>query len=124
MLKAQMLATALDVYFSDPALGTNQIGAYSGLGSKQQPVGGFAIDLTTICQMTDSSTGTGACGGNYEDASSAFGGATSATISQLLTNAASQSNAGGSTWYGNTKATQVLAKDTFDAIDNQVAFAA
>src|SRR5204862_7159166 len=27
MLKAQMLATALDVYFSDPALGGNRIGA-------------------------------------------------------------------------------------------------
>src|SRR5207244_3394485 len=30
MLKAQMLATALDVYFSDPALGGNKIGAPSG----------------------------------------------------------------------------------------------
>src|SRR5215467_12171939 len=111
MLKAQMLAAALDVYFSDPALGGNKIGAYNGLGSKQQPVGGFTIDLTTICQMTYNSNGTGSCGGKYENTSSAFGGATSATIAQLLTYAASQSNAGGSGWYGNTKSTQVLAKD-------------
>jgi len=43
-------------------------------------------------------------------------------LSDLLTYAASQSNAGGSTWYGQVKATQGLAKDTFDAINNQVAF--
>jgi hypothetical protein len=36
---------------------------------------------------------------------------------------ATQSNAGGSTWYANVKATQGLAKDAFDAINNQVAFA-
>jgi hypothetical protein len=40
-----------------------------------------------------------------------------------LAYAASQSNVGGSTWYGNVKATQELAKDAFDAINNQVAFA-
>src|SRR5206468_4926450 len=39
MLKAQMLATALDVYFSDPALGGNQINA-------AVPIGGLTIDLT------------------------------------------------------------------------------
>jgi hypothetical protein len=102
MLKAQMLATALDVYFSDPALGGNQIGAPA-------PIGGVKIDLTNI--------------GSFENVSSAFGGATSLTVSQMLAYAASQSNAGGSTWYGNVKATQVLAKDAFDAINNQVAFA-
>ncbi|TME11058.1 MAG: hypothetical protein E6I69_00915 [Chloroflexi bacterium] len=40
MLKAQMLATALDVYFSDPALGGNRIGAPA-------PIGGLTIDLTS-----------------------------------------------------------------------------
>ena len=39
MLKAQMLATALNVYFSDLALGGNKIGAPA-------PIGGLAIDLT------------------------------------------------------------------------------
>jgi hypothetical protein len=39
----------------------------------------------------------------------------------MLTYAASQSNAGGSTWYGNVKATQQLAKDAFDSINNQAA---
>jgi hypothetical protein len=115
MLKAQMLATALDVYFSNPALGGNKIGAPA-------PIGGVTIDLTQVCQMIDGSGGTGTCGGTYENASSAFGGASSLTVSQMLAYAASQSTVGGTTWYANVKATQVLAKDAFDAINNGVAF--
>jgi hypothetical protein len=97
MLKAQMLATALDVYFSTPGLGGNKIGAPS-------PIGSDVIDLTNVPPD-----------GNV---SAAFGGATSMSVSALLSYAASQSNAGGSLWYGNGKAMQGLAKDTFDAINN------
>ena len=110
MLKAQMLATALDVYFSDPALGGNQIKAPA-------PIGGQKIDLTKVCKNI------GSCS-VYENTSSAFGGATSLTVSQILACAAKNSNAGGSVWYGQVKATQELAKDTFDAINNEVAFGA
>jgi hypothetical protein len=118
MLKAQMLATALDVYFSNSALGGNKIGA-------AQPLGGVKIDLTQVCNMLDnSSTGSGTCSGSYSNASSAFGGATSLTVSQILAYAASQSNAGGSIWYGNVKSVQQLAKNTFDAINNQAAIIA
>jgi hypothetical protein len=93
MLKAQMLATALDVYFSDAALGGNRIGAGAS-------VGGVIIDL---------------------QAWSAAFGAPRLTVGQMLTVAASQSNAGGSLWYGNVKIVQELAKSAFDAINNQVA---
>jgi hypothetical protein len=103
MLKAQMLSTALDVYFST-----------SGLGSVD-------IDLTSICRMIDGSGGTATCPGTYEDTSSAFTSSCE-SVSQLLIDAAAQSNLGGSSWYGNVKTMQVLAKDTFDAINNQVAF--
>jgi len=109
MLKAQMLATALDVYFSDPALGGNKIGAPG-------PIGGVAIDLTQICANIPTCS-------TFINASSAFGPATSLTISQALAYAASQSNVGGSVWYGNVKSTQEQAKDVFDAVNNQVAFA-
>ena len=122
MLKAQMLATALDVFFSDPALGGNKIGQYNGLGSSQPAIGGLSIDLTMICAMIDGS-GTGTCSGSFQNVSSAFGGATSMTVSQMLAYASSQANLGGSTWYGNVKSTQELAKNAFDAINNQVAFA-
>jgi hypothetical protein len=115
MLKAQMLATALDVYFSDAALGGNKIAA-------PVSIGGVMIDLTKICKMIDSSGGSGSCGGSFQNVSSAFGGATELKVMQLLTYAAGQSNAAGTSWYGQVKATQELAKNTFDAINNGVAF--
>lgn len=108
MLKGQMLATALDVYFSDPALGGNKIKAPS-------PIGGQKIDLTKVCKNIPACT-------TFENTSAAFGGAKSMTVLELLTYAGGKSNAGGSSWYGQVKATQELAKDTFDAINNQVAF--
>lgn len=111
MLKAQMLATALDVYFSDPALGGNKINAPA-------PIGGVLVDLTKICKAPNG----GVCSSGYQNTSSAFGGASSLTVAQLLSYASGQSNAGGSVWYGNVKATQELAKNTFDAINNQSVF--
>lgn len=105
MLKAQMLATALNVYYSSPALGGNQIGA-------PQPIGGLTIDLVHVCGNSSDSC---------IDVSAAFGGASSMTVSQMLAYASGQSNAGGSVWYGNNKAMQGLAKDVFDAINNETA---
>jgi hypothetical protein len=118
MLRAQMLSTALDVYFSNPALGGNKISA-------PVPIGGVTIDLTKICQMIDGSGGTATCSGSYENVSSAFGGATSMTILSMLgyQNTADPLADKGAVWYGQSKALQVLAKDAFDAINNGVAFA-
>jgi hypothetical protein len=123
MLKAQMLATALDVYFSDPALGGNKIGAFNGLGSKQPAIGSVTIGLTQICQMIDGSSAS-TCAGSYENVSSAFGGATSMTVLGMLSyqNTSDPLADAGANWYGQLKATQVLAKDAFDAINNGVAF--
>ena len=45
-------------------------------------------------------------------------------VADMLTYAAGKSNVGGSTWYGNVKSTQEMAKNAFDAINNQVAFGA
>jgi hypothetical protein len=115
MLKAQMLSTALDVYFSDSTLGGNKIGAPGAIG----PV---KIDLTHICSMIDGSGGTATCSGTFLNCSSAFGGATCLSVFDILTYAGSQSNVGGSVWYAQVKATQVLAKNVFDAINNRVAF--
>ena len=116
-LKAQMLATALDVYFSDATLGGNKIAAPTALGAVK-------IDLTQVCTITDNSGGSGSCAGVLQNVTAAFGGVTSKTISSMLTYAASQSNVGGVTWYGNVKATQALAKNVFDAINNRAAYLA
>jgi hypothetical protein len=118
MLKAQMLATALDVYFSDAALGGDKIFAFNG--GNNVKFGSVKIDLTSICAMIDGSSSS-TCSGTTENATSAFGGSTCLSVSALLTYAAGQSNIGGSTWYNQVKATQVLAKDTFDSINNSVA---
>src|SRR5213078_107583 len=121
MLKAQDLATSLDVYFSDPALGSNKINAPS-------PVGLRLIDLTQICNMLDQSGGSATCSGVYQNASSVFGGNSCLFVYKLteatdiLRYAASQATSGGSTWYANNKANQVLAKNVFDAINNTAAF--
>lgn len=112
MLKGQMLATALDVYFSTPALGGNKINAPA-------PLGGVKVDLTQICANIGSCT-------VFVDTRSSFGNATALTVNQLLSHAASRSNAGGSLWYGQVKNgpnSQELAKNTFDAINNAKAFA-
>jgi hypothetical protein len=110
MLKGQMLATALDVYFSDPALGGNKIKA-------PNPISGLKIDLTQVCKNIPSCS-------TFENTSAAFGGAKSMTVLGLLEYAAGKSSPGGSPWYAQVKATQELAKDTFDAINNEVAFEA
>jgi hypothetical protein len=111
MLKAQMLATALDVYFSTAGLGGNKIASPVALG-------GVKIDLTSICSSITN------CANTYANVSAAFNGATSLTVNQLLTYAASQSDAGGANWYGQVKTVQELAKNTFDAINNSVAIVA
>jgi hypothetical protein len=94
MLKAQMLSTALDVFFG-------------------KVPGNVNMDLTKVNKPIASA--------NFENVSAAFGGATKLTVGQMLAYAATQSNAGGSSWYGQVKATQELAKDAFDAVNNGVA---
>jgi len=120
MLKGQMLATALDVYFSDTALGGTKINATKALG-------GVKIDLTKICKMIDSTSGTATCSGIYQNVSGAFGTSTCLSVSAMLSYAASQATAAtsantlASPWYAQNKTTQGLAKDAFDAFNNGVA---
>jgi len=119
MLKAQDLATSLDVYFS----GGNNFGSGGNPIGAPGPIGAVTIDLTKICKMIDSSGGTATCSGTFENVSSAFGGATSMTVSNMLLFQNTVSTSGGVSWYGQNKTTQGLAKDAFDAINNGVAFA-
>src|SRR6266478_1560835 len=115
-LKMQALATALNVYFSDLSLGGNTISAPA-------PIGNYSVDLTHVCVMKDSSgTGAGTCAGTVGSSSNAFSGATQLTVSQMLATSSGLSNAGGTAWYSNS-ATQALAKNAFDAVNNQKAIA-
>jgi hypothetical protein len=99
MLLAQGAATLLNVFFSDPALGRNRLGAPT-------PIGDLDVDLTRI-------PGAG-------DTSSAFGGAASLTVREMLWFAVSQSN-DASEWYKNERAVQELARSAFEAVNTGTA---
>ncbi|WP_182379548.1 hypothetical protein [Nocardioides sp. WS12] len=103
MLKAQMLATALSVYFTADANSTLATQKYI----PNTNLGDIEIDLTMI---------------KGRDVGAAFGGADSLTVSQMLTFAASQ-YVSASSWYGTSKPVQADAKDAFDAINNNAVFA-
>jgi len=97
MLKAQMLGSALSSFFF-PA------------------VNAFEVDLTRVW-------------GN-QDTSFSFGGATCMTVPDLLAFASSSSHpalggpfdTGTLAWYMQNKGWQGLAKNTFDAINNNMVF--
>ena len=116
MLRAQMLATALDVYFSDPSLGGNKIGAPG-------PIGSVSIDLSHVCNMIDGSGGTATCPGTFSNVAGLFGVTKCDTVSAMLAyqNTKDPLADAGAVWYGNVKASQVGAKNAFDAINNKVA---
>jgi hypothetical protein len=138
MLKAQMLATALDVYFSDPNLGWAQ----QPSGSKKKypsnflpgtPLGGFKMDLTAVCPMVDNlSTGTGTCTNNKPStdavAAKAFPSSPMAMLAILKYAAGAYAEGGG--WYSveaalaglALKTEQEVAKNVFDQFNNQLAF--
>jgi hypothetical protein len=151
MLKAQMLATALDVYFSGPGYSSTPIGS----GKNQikppssflthGPLGGFNMDMTAVCPMVDNTTaGTATCKNNTPSTDSFASGAVNAaamTVSQILTFASTLDttppyNLGAygnnSIWYLNTTVTpntqdrtkQEILKNIFDQINNNVAFGA
>jgi len=133
MLKAQMLATALDVFFSNPANG-DPIKAFNG--GITLYLGNVNIDLSHVCAMVDLSGGS-SCSSSFEDARPEFGINPASTTPACLgtsvlnmlaysdlsssTNGSPVSNNGGSNWYNQVKTRQVFAKDSFDSTNNQVA---
>jgi hypothetical protein len=141
MLKAQMLGTALSAYFSTTGLWQINIDLTKICNMIDNTTSGSAT-----CGSGGFLTGVGAAfttngtlpPGNDVKFTSlipsdplASGGCTTTTaptamiVECLLWNAASWSNAGGSSWYAqNNKTTQGLAKNTFDAINNSAAVAA
>jgi hypothetical protein len=131
MIKLQMLATALDVYFS--SYGYSTTSKTSGKTTIKPPstflphggIGTFTMDLTAICPMVDNAiNGTALCKNNT--LSLAFPWA-SQTVSGILTFASTAPTAGAftnPTWYGSDRTKQEILKNVFDQINNDVAFAA
>lgn len=138
MLKAQMLGTALDVYFSDPNMGytTTTISGKKPPSNflTNGPLGGVHIDLTLICPMVDNTTaGTASCKNNTPStngfASGAFPWACQ-TVQGILDYEATvppyngYPSLGGtkSIWYAGDRTKEEIAKNAFDQINNRDAF--
>lgn len=133
MLKAQMLATALDVYFSGTGwTGTtiNKIKPPSNFLSHNN-LGTFKMDLTAICPMVDNTTaGTATCKNNTPStdgvASGAFASSPMAMQAILDFAATTPSPFNGSTlssvWYAGNRTKQEILKNVFDQFNNQLAF--
>ena len=104
MLRAQMLATALDVFFSRTGLGE------------------LDVDLARVCnQPASCASPSDPAPNGFVAAMAAFGDAAHLKVKDLLAYAASRLvNA---TWYDDMKTLQELAKDTFAAINGERAFA-
>lgn len=137
MLKAQMLATALSVYFTGTGWTGTQVGkvkppsAFFG----NTALGGFAMDLRAICPMVDNTTaGTAACANVKPSTNGYASGAfpwASQTVTGILTFASTAGVAPWTTgaftspsWYGTDRTKQEILKNVFDQINNELAFSA
>lgn len=135
MLRAQMLATALDYYFSTTGKGwsTTAIGKIKPPSNflTQDGLANFTMDMTSICPMVDNlSTGTATCSGNKPSTDGNSAGAfpsASMTVLQLLNYEASNppyTTAGSpGVWYAGDRTKEEIAKNAFDQINNGDAFA-
>jgi len=135
MLRAQMLATALNVYFSDPSRGYTTTAVPKTKPPSWflpgVPIGAFVMDLTAVCPMVANSlTGAATCQNNTPSTNGFTAGAlpsASMTVQAILTHAStSPSPFNGSTsnpvWYAGDRTKQEIAKNVFDQINNQLAF--
>jgi hypothetical protein len=131
MLKAQMLATALDVYFSGTGYRTTSLNGAKPPSTflTHGPLGGFNMDMTAICPMVDNTTtGTASCKNNTPSTNAFASGAVPSaamTVQAILTFAAtSPAPFSGGVWYAGNRTKQEILKNIFDQINNNDAFGA
>ena len=133
MLKAQMLGTALDVWFSGPGWTSTPIGKVKTPSNflTHNTLGSFKMDTTAICPMVDNTTaGTAACklGTKSTDAVASGALPSSPMAVQAILDYASTSPApfngstAGSIWYAGDRTKQEVLKNVFDQFNNQLAF--
>lgn len=132
MLKAQMLATALDVWFSGPGWRSTKIGNVKPPSTflSHNNLGTFEMDTTAICPMVDNlSTGTASCKNGNPSTDAVAAGALPASpmsMQAILDYAATVPPFNGSTsnsiWYAGDRTKQEILKNVFDQFNNQLAF--
>ena len=144
MLKAQMLGTALDVWFSGPGWRSTKIGSVKppSIFFSHNSLGTFNMDTTAVCPMVDNlSTGTATCKNSTPSTDAVAAGAvpTSPMAMQAILDFASTIDPstppwdvgayhGANVWYYNTttstqdRTKQEILKNIFDQFNNGDAF--
>jgi hypothetical protein len=133
MLKAQMLGTALDVWFSGPGWTSTKIGSVKPPSTflQHNNLGTFKMDTTAVCPMVDNlNTGTATCKNAKPSTDAVVAGAvpTSPMSMQAILDfaATTPSPFNGSTsssiWYGGNRTKEEILKNIFDQFNNQDAF--
>jgi hypothetical protein len=133
MLKAQMLGTSLDVWFSGPGWTST---AKSGIKPPSNflahnSLSSFNMDTTAVCPMVDNlNTGTATCTNSTPSTDAVQAGAvpTSPMSMQAILDYAATTPSpfsvvtSGSVWYSGNKTKEEVLKNIFDQFNNQFAF--
>jgi hypothetical protein len=134
MLKAQMMATALDVWFSGPGWTATKSGGIKPPSQflSHNNLGTFKMDTTAICPMVDNlNTGTATCKNNTPSTNAVTAGAVPLPVmsmNAILNHAATApapfngQTGNGSSWYNGNKTTEEVLKNIFDQFNNEEAF--
>lgn len=132
MLKAQMLGTALDVWFSGPGWTSTKSGNVKPPSNflSHNNLGTFNMDTTAVCPMVDNTAaGTATCLNNTLSTDAVASGAVPSSpmsMQAILDFAASLTPSGAyvgsNVWYGGNRTKQEILKNIFDQFNNQLAF--
>jgi hypothetical protein len=133
MLKAQMLASALDVWFSGVGWTATKSGSLKPPSSflQHNSLGTFKMNTTAICPMVDNlSTGSASCTNNTPSTDAVAAGAvplSPMSMQAILDFAATtlvpfNGSTSSPIWYAGNRTKQEILKNIFDQFNNQLAF--
>jgi hypothetical protein len=133
MLRAQMLASALDVWFSGPGFTSTKISGVKPPSNflQHNNLGTFNMDTTAVCPMVDNlSTGSATCKNNQPSTDAVAAGAvpSSPMAMQAILDFAATTPApytgppSSGVWYAGNRTKQEILKNIFDQFNNGDAF--
>jgi hypothetical protein len=133
MLKAQMLGTSLDVWFSGPGWTSTKLNNVKPPSNflSHNNLGTFKMDTTAVCPMVDNTTaGTATCKNNLPSTDAVASGAVPSSPMSMqaildfaaTTPAPFNGSTSSSVWYGGDRTKQEILKNIFDQFNNQLAF--
>lgn len=133
MLKAQMLGTALDVWFSGPGWTSTVVGGIKSPSYflSHNNLGTFKMDTTAVCPMVDNTSGGSAtCLNNTPSTNAVASGAvpSSPMSMQSILDFAStvpapfNGSTSSSVWYAGNRTLEEILKNIYDQFNNQMAF--